>query len=119
MNNKSIYSDGFKEQALVKVYSRGDRTIQAVAEELNLNKFTLKSWMKNTPSVDKCPAQITSKRPQDWRPEEPTGQTNVDTLLLRMQRLNNLLRVLRYHTQIRFSRTIRLTRTLLPISKRA
>jgi hypothetical protein len=33
MNNKSIYSDGFKEQALVKVYSRGDRTIQAVAEE--------------------------------------------------------------------------------------
>ena len=70
MNNKSIYSDGFKEQALVKVYSRGDRTIQAVAEELNLNKFTLKSWMKNTASVDKSPAQFTSKRPKDWRPEE-------------------------------------------------
>ena len=29
MNNKSIYSDGFKEQALVKVYSRGDRAYRS------------------------------------------------------------------------------------------
>ncbi|MCD6027106.1 MAG: transposase [Solimicrobium sp.] len=43
---KLSYSSAFKEQALVKVYSRGNRTIQSVADELNMNKFTLKSWIK-------------------------------------------------------------------------
>jgi transposase-like protein len=41
------YSAGFKEQALVKVYSRSnDQTIQSVANELNINLTTLKTWMK-------------------------------------------------------------------------
>jgi transposase-like protein len=36
------YSSAFKEQALVKVYSRGERTTQSVAEELNIKLQTLK-----------------------------------------------------------------------------
>jgi hypothetical protein len=32
----SRYSQAFIEQALIKVYSRGDRTVQSVAEELNV-----------------------------------------------------------------------------------
>lgn len=43
---KATSSEGFKEQALSKVFSRGDRTVQAVAEELNLSVHTLKGWMK-------------------------------------------------------------------------
>ncbi len=40
------YSSAFKEQALLKVYSRGERTIQSVADELNVKQATLKIWMK-------------------------------------------------------------------------
>ncbi|MEY3760553.1 MAG: hypothetical protein RIR39_2044 [Pseudomonadota bacterium] len=47
MKKYKRHSSGFKEQALVKVYSRGnDQTIQSVANELNINLTTLKSWMK-------------------------------------------------------------------------
>jgi hypothetical protein len=38
---KATYSLGFIEQALVKVYSRGDRTVKSVAEELNVNCHTI------------------------------------------------------------------------------
>jgi len=38
------YSEAFIEQALIKVYSRGERTIQSVAEELNVNCHTVKNW---------------------------------------------------------------------------
>jgi predicted transcriptional regulator len=43
---KSTYSTGFIEQALVKLYSRGDRTVKSVAEELNVNYPTIKNGMK-------------------------------------------------------------------------
>ncbi len=36
------YSEAFIEQALIKLYSRGERTIQSVAEELNVNGHTVK-----------------------------------------------------------------------------
>ncbi len=45
---KKTYSQEFVEQALVKLYSRGDRTVKSVAEELNVNYPTLKNWMKRT-----------------------------------------------------------------------
>ena len=41
MEQKATYSAGFKEQALSKVLSRGKRTIQSVADELNMNVFTV------------------------------------------------------------------------------
>ena len=38
MKKYKRYSAGFKEQALVKVYSRGNnQSIQSVADELNIN----------------------------------------------------------------------------------
>jgi len=40
------YSEVFIEQALIKVYSRGERTVGSVAEELNINCHTVKNWMK-------------------------------------------------------------------------
>jgi len=47
MKKYKRYSAGFKEQALVKVYNRGnDQSIQSVANELNIHLTTLKAWMK-------------------------------------------------------------------------
>jgi hypothetical protein len=66
----SRHAAGFIEQALVKVYSRGDRTVRSVAEDLNVNYHTLKNWMKSK-SVEKVGGKaIKEKRPQDWSAEE-------------------------------------------------
>jgi hypothetical protein len=66
----STYPEGFIEQALVKVFSRGKRSVRLVAEDLNVNYHTLKNWMKR-PSVDKLGVKmIKEKRPQDWGAEE-------------------------------------------------
>lgn len=65
------YSEDFKEQALAKVYSRGNnQTIQDVANDLNLCLQTLKTWMKKTKLDSSCGQQSKSIRPQDWRAED-------------------------------------------------
>ena len=66
------YTHAFKEQALTKVYSRGDRTIESVADELNVKLATLKIWMKRKmkQSHTEPSPQAKEKRPQDWRVEE-------------------------------------------------
>jgi len=67
---KTAYSEAFIEQALVKVFSRGQRTIKEVAAELHINLHTLKNWMKRT-SVPKNKAlPTTDKRPADWTAAE-------------------------------------------------
>ena len=70
MEQKATYSAGFKEQALSKVLSRGSRTIQSVADELNMNVFTLKNWMKPIPPAGVKGAVDQPRRPQDWSLEE-------------------------------------------------
>lgn len=70
-----IYTPAFIEQALVKVYSRGTRTIAAIAEDLNLSHYTLKGWMRSRSKVQLkslagLGASGQDKRPQDWKPEE-------------------------------------------------
>lgn len=63
------YTKAFIEQALVKVYSRGERTVKSVAEELNVSFHTVKTWMKRTVKKD-SEMSTKEKRPQDWRAEE-------------------------------------------------
>jgi len=64
------YSKAFVEQAIVKVFSRGDRTVESVANDLNVNYHTLKNWMKRG-SVSKSKGlAMKEKRPQDWSAEE-------------------------------------------------
>lgn len=57
-------------QALVKLLSRGDRTIRSVAEDLNVNHHTLKNWMKKISVEKQSVPSGREKRPQDCRPEE-------------------------------------------------
>lgn len=71
---RTSYTADFKERALQKVYSRGSRTVESVASDLNMSYHTLKNWMreeKRTPS-DKSSSQRTSapRRPQDWSASE-------------------------------------------------
>lgn len=67
---KVTYSEGFKEQARSKVFSRGNRTVQAVADELNISLHTLNTWMKKPVSETDNKINRKAKRPQDWSPEE-------------------------------------------------
>ena len=66
---KSSYTEAFKEQAVEKVLQREHKTIQTIADELNVNHFTLKNWLKTYKrgSMSKEPA---SKRPEDWNTEQ-------------------------------------------------
>lgn len=65
------YSDAFIEQALTKVYSRGDnRTIRDVAEDINVSYVTLRNWVKRKSLDDVSASAAKEKRPQDWRRDE-------------------------------------------------
>ena len=64
------YPEAFIEQALVKVYSRGHRSIKLVAEDLNVNHHTLKYWMKNKVVIKNDAPTAREKRPQDWTAAE-------------------------------------------------
>jgi hypothetical protein len=64
------YSKSFIEQALVKAFSRGDRKITSVAEDLNVNHHTLRYWMKKKPVTERSASATKEKRPQDWTVEE-------------------------------------------------
>lgn len=66
---KTTYSESFIEQALVKVYARGGRTIRSVSEDLNVNHFTLKNWMRMK-SGKLSGLGTKEKRPQDWSAAE-------------------------------------------------
>lgn len=70
MGRISTYSAAFREQALRKVLSRGDRTIQSVADELNINVSALRNWIKRIVPKDRKPPQVKEKRPQDWTAAE-------------------------------------------------
>ena len=67
---KASYSEAFIEQALIKVYTRGARTIQSVSEELSLNHHTVRTWMKRKAANRPPVTEIKEKRPQDWSAEE-------------------------------------------------
>ena len=67
---KITYSEAFIEQSLVKVFSRGDRTIRSVAEDLNVGFFTLKNWMKRKSVGKRSVSKTKEKRPQDWCTEK-------------------------------------------------
>ena len=48
MKEKARYTEAFRKQALEKVYTLGRRSVKAVAEQLNMNPWTLKNWMKSS-----------------------------------------------------------------------
>jgi len=67
---KLSYSEAFVEQALVKIYLRGNRTIRSVADDLNVNYHTVKNWMKHKSAHKLGMTASKEKRPQDWTAQE-------------------------------------------------
>lgn len=67
---KSKYSEAFIEQAVVKLLSRGQRTVREVAVDLNVNYHTAKNWMKRGPAVTESVGSTKEKRQQDWTAQE-------------------------------------------------
>ena len=63
------YSAEFIEQALVKVHSRGSRSIRSVADELGVKFDTVKRWLKVHTKVGSDVVKR-ERRPQEWRREE-------------------------------------------------
>ena len=67
---KPKYSKAFIEQAVIKLLSRGDRSVQAVAADLNINYHTAKYWIKRALLNQVAPAATKERRPQDWSADE-------------------------------------------------
>lgn len=70
----TIYSKAFIEQALKKAYSRGDQSITALANEINMSHHALRYWMKKQSTNASSPAP--EKRPNDWTVEEQLRALN-------------------------------------------
>jgi transposase len=67
---KAPYSEAFQEQALEKVYQRGNRSIRAVASDLNVSYYTLKGWMKKMGTPPPLGRPPREQRPADWTLED-------------------------------------------------
>jgi transposase-like protein len=80
------YSEEFIEQALVKVHSRGGRTIASVAEELGVKFETVKKWLK-VHRIVRTDVVERERRPHEWRREEQLGAL-LETHALNDEELN-------------------------------
>ena len=67
---KTNCSGAFVEQASVKLLSRGERTVQSVAQELNVNYHTARNWIKRGMANQAGVSPAREKRPQDWSAQE-------------------------------------------------
>lgn len=70
MNAKRTYSVEFREQALAKVLQRGDRSVEMVASELNMNVLTLRKWIRVSNAANRKQGPVDARRPEDWSLEE-------------------------------------------------
>ncbi len=62
------YNQEFKDQAIEKTLQRGDKTIQCIADELNINLFTLKEWLRKAQPT--MTSTSNPQRPADWTPKQ-------------------------------------------------
>ena len=70
INNEIRISEEFIEQALLKLLSRGGRSVKSLAQELNVNYRTAKNWLKRGSIVKAGSVSIKEKRPQDWSAQD-------------------------------------------------
>ncbi|SAL07334.1 Transposase [Caballeronia terrestris] len=70
MKTKQTYSVEFREQALAKALQRGNRSVGAVASELNMSVLTLRKWIRVSNAASRNPVPVDARRPEDWSLEE-------------------------------------------------
>ena len=59
-----MYAPEFKEQAVSKALQRGDKSLQTIADELNISVSTLNEWLRK--ATETMIDTRTEKRPVDW-----------------------------------------------------
>lgn len=65
-----MYADGFKEQALGKVFARsGDQSVRSIAADMGMNMGTLRGWMKQAARDQKNPP-VKAIHATDWTPAQ-------------------------------------------------
>jgi transposase-like protein len=72
-NRTNNYPPEFKEQALAKVRARGARTVESVADELNMSVGTLRTWIRDARRAAKssAPVAFPSGGPvSEWSPAQ-------------------------------------------------
>lgn len=88
---KKQYSETFRQEAVKKVYSRGNLTVEEIAEQLNVNPWTLKNWLKRYSNEELVKKENRDKRPQDWTAAERL-QVLLDSQGLKEEALNAFCR---------------------------
>ena len=63
---KQKYSEAFIAQAVVKLHSRGKRTVREIVLEINVSYHTAKNWMARKSPGKAGTSLGKEKRPQDW-----------------------------------------------------
>lgn len=65
-----MYADGFKEQALAKVFARSsDQSVRSIAADMGMNLGTLRGWMKQAARDQKNPP-VKALHAADWTPAQ-------------------------------------------------
>ena len=64
MKQRNRYSNEFQEQALLKARGRGDRSLQAIADELNMSNGTLSKW------VSESKRKVSASAPSEGLPSD-------------------------------------------------
>jgi transposase-like protein len=62
------HSADFKEMVLKKVYERKEKSLQDIADEVNMSFGTLKGWVQHAKTQTLVEVLPTEKRPEDWTP---------------------------------------------------
>ncbi len=88
---KKHYSETFRQEAVKKVYSRGNLTVEEIAEQINVNPWTLKNWLKRYSNEEIVKKVTMDKRPRDWTAAERL-QVLLDSQGLKEEALNAFCR---------------------------
>ena len=68
---QATYSVEFKKMAVQKYFSRGNRSLEDISQEMDLPKSTLYGWIKKYKKYAiNTDMKNTAKRPQDWATDE-------------------------------------------------
>lgn len=85
--NPTSYTQAFKEEAVRKMLTRGNRTIAEMAAELNVPYHSVRNWLRNPKMAHLYRPADGEKRPQEWTAEHRL-QALLDTNNLAPEELN-------------------------------
>ncbi len=83
------HTEGFKEQAVQKAFTRDGKSVKTIAQELNIGYSTLQKWIREYKLMNS--QENGPKRPQNWNKEQQL-QALMDTALFDDKHLSQYCR---------------------------